>query len=208
MEGNELSRVQSDLNVIRQAAGDGLPFGREDVHASLWFAAGGALIVIWACLTSWDFRWVVLAFLGMAGIGLARSLTAAYRQRSTQPVRWRENRVGIQLGVMGGVLAVGYVGWEMLVGTPAETRGAASVFFVGGTLLLFAFTQYQRLYLLGVAIPLIAFGMAIPFCQATQEVRALAGVAGLIGGVLTAAIQSWQLRAEGQQLNGGSHATD
>ena len=67
------------------------------------------------------------------------------------------------------------------------------MFFLGVGMLAFAVVNRNRLFRVGEAIPLMAFGLAIPFCTAVQVVIA-GGLCMTVSGLATAGIQQWQLR--------------
>ena len=194
MSHADLNRVRDDLETMKEAAGVGLPFGREDVRAGMWCAVCGILISAWALLGPWEYRWVILAPLSLAVVGGFRASVTARRQRAVEPVRWREHRLSGIVAVVAVPLAIGYTQWERQLGFPRELVGAASVFFVGVGALVFAVVNRKRLYYVGAAIPLMTFGLAIPLCSASQVVIA-GGLCLMAGGLATAGIQHWQLRS-------------
>ena len=100
-------------------------------------------------------------------------------------------------GLVAVPLVIGYMQWERQLGIPREIVGAASMFFCGVGVLVFAVVNHRRLCYLGTAIPLMAFGLAIPLCTASQVVIA-AGLCMMVGGLAMAGIQYWQLRSNGK----------
>ncbi len=193
MSQANLNRLRDDLEIMKQAAGVDLPFGREDVRASLWCALCGVLVSTWALLGPWEYRWIVAIPLTLAVLGGVQAYRRAHRERGGEPVRWREHRLSGTAALVAVPLAIAYMQWERQVGVPRQFVGVASVFFVGVGLLIFAVLDRRRRPYAGGAIPLMAFAVAIPLCSPTQVVFA-AGLCWTVGGSATAGLQSWQLR--------------
>jgi hypothetical protein len=193
MSQADLNRLRDDLETVKRAAGVGLPFGREDVRASLWCALCGVLVSTWALLGPWEYRWVVAIPLALAALGGVRAYRRAHRERGAEPVRWREHRLAGAAALVAVPLALAYMLWERQVGVPRQFIGAASVFFLGVGLLIFAVLDRRRRPYAGGAIPLMAFAAAIPLCSPAQVVIA-AGLCWAAGGIATAGLQAWQLR--------------
>lgn len=196
MNQANLNRLQDDLETMKRAAGVDLPFGREDIRAALWCAASGALVSVWALLGPWEYRWVVAIPLALAVFCGIRAYLRAHHERAAAPVRWREHRLAAIAALVAVPLGIGYMQWERQVGLPRQFVGAASVFFVGVGLLIFAALDRQRRHYAGGAIPLMAFAVAIPFCSPAQVVIA-AGLCLALGGGATAGLQAWGLRKHG-----------
>jgi hypothetical protein len=197
MSQPDLDRVRNDLETIRNAAGVGLPFSRDDVRTGLWCAACGLLICAWAVIGPRESRWLLYIPLSIAVLACAHSYVTARRKRHHEPVRWREHRLSIIASAVAVPAAIGYLFWERHVGVPRGMSGAASVFFIGVGLTVFAMLEPRRRYFLGGAIPLMAFGLAIPLCSPSGIVMAggLCMAVGCFGG---AVIQSWQLNRYGK----------
>ena len=92
--------------------------------------------------------------------------------------------------------AVAYMMWERRLGVPREAVGAAAVVFCGLGVLLVALLSRGRLHYAGGAVPLVAFGLAIPFCT-PRQVLVAAGLCLAAAGLATATIQALQLRSIG-----------
>jgi len=197
MSQTDLNRVRDDLDTMKQAAGIGLPFGREDVRMGIWLAVCGILISAWALLGPWEYRQVVFIPLGLAILVAARTAAAARRQRGSEPARWREHRLSLVGLLVILPIVFGYMRWERQLGLPREVVGAAAVFFTGAGLLVFAVADPKRRYVAGAAIPLMVTGLAIPLCTPSQVLIG-AGLCWTVAGLATAAIQHWQLRRYGR----------
>ena len=196
MSQTNLNRLRDDLETVKRAAGVDRPFGREDIRAALWCAACGVLVSVWALLGPWEYRWVVAVPLALAALGGISAYWRAHRERGAEPVRWREHRLSGTAALVAVPLAIGYMQWERQIGVPREFVGAASVFFLGVGLLIFAVLDRQRRPYAGGAIPLMAFAGAIPLCSPAQVVIA-GGLCWAVGGLATAGFQAWQLRGHG-----------
>ena len=194
MNEPEINRLREDLEAIRQAAGLDLPFNRRDV----WILTpvgciAGAVI---ACMGWWvpvEYKWVALfpaAIVLGVWLVLARS---AHRRRATEPVYWRETRYGLLFLLLFMPVLVGFIVWEATMGAPRAVIQTGAAFFPGLGLAWFGVIDRTRRYYIGGALPLIIFGLMIPFCD-PRQIRAGAGLMLIAIGLLTAAIQMWQLR--------------
>ena len=194
MNKPEISRLREDLEVIRQAAGMGLPFNFRDVWLlNTVVCVAGAVM---ACMGWWvpvQYLWVVLfptAIIVGVSLCLARS---AHRRRATEPARWREQRYNLLSLFLFAPIIVGFIIWVAMMGMPREVIGASAMFFLGLVMAWFAVIDRTRRYYFGIALPLIVFGLAILFCDPRQT-RAGMGLMLIAIGLATAAIQMWQLR--------------
>jgi len=202
MSHEPLDRIRGDLETLRQAAGLELPFGRDDVHTNLWAAACGALVALWTGLAPWEYRGLIALPLLAAVAGCLWMARRAHQNRAAKPAPWREHRRGILVVLVVLPAVALYIQWEKRMGLPREMAGAAAVFFVGLAALLVALGDRRRISYLGAALPLMAFGLAIPLLERSQVI--LAGGACVAVGCLTAAaIQAYQLGRAGMR-----HGTD
>jgi len=196
MSQEHLDRLRGDLEIVKNAAGLELPFGRNDIRTNLWVAACGAMIVVWSALAPWEFRGVVAVPLVLAVLRAVWSARRASQDRAAKPAPWREHRLGILAVCIILPLVAGYLQWEKRLGMPREMVGAAAVFFVGVAALAVALTDRRRVSYLAAAVPLMAFGLAIPLLTRNQVI--LAGGVCLSAACLSAAvIQTVQLRRAG-----------
>lgn len=196
MSEPEIRRLREDLDVIRQAAGVDLPFNGRDVW--LMTAVGcttGAAIALMGWCVPVRYNWVVVlpaAVMIAVWLGLAQSIR---RRRATEPARWREMRYGLLSFFVFVPIVVGFMIWEVILGMPRATVGASALFFLGLGLAWVGVTGRTRRSYIGGGLPLIVFGLSIPFCD-PQQVRVGAGLMVIAGGLATAAIQVWQLRSQ------------
>jgi hypothetical protein len=96
---------------------------------------------------------------------------------------------------------VGFILWEVAMGMPQAAVGSSVSFFPGLALAWFAVIDRTRRYYAGTALPLVVFGLVIPFCD-PRQIRAGVGLMVIAIGLATAAIQTWQLRCEGRAADG------
>ena len=194
MSKPEIGRIREDLDVIRQAAGMGLPFNRREVWilTPVIFVSG----VVIACMGWWvpgQYRGVALfpvAIVIGVWLCLARS---SHRRRATEPARWREHRYDLLALFLFVPPFVGFIIWGAMRGTPREMIAASIAFFVGLVHAWFAVIDRTRRYYFGIAIPAMVFGLTIPFCNARQ-IRIGVGLMLIAMALTAAAIQVWQLR--------------
>lgn len=196
MSRTELDRVREDLATMRSAAGFGSPFGRDDVAGNLAVAAVGACFAAWMAFGGERLgrtpTYLFMAALVAVGTAVA---VRARRRRGSRPELWREQRANLLAAVVIAPAVMAYLRWEMWLGMPRETAGAAALFFVGLGLLLVPILSPKRFAYAGAAVPLMAFGLALPFCDARGSAVA-AGLCLTAAGLATAALQTWQLRSD------------
>ena len=151
-----------------------------------------------ACMGWWvpsEYRWVAVlpaAVLIGAWLWLVRS---THRRRAAQPVRWREARYGLWAMFLFMPFFVGFIVWEAALGMSRAAVGSSAMFFLGLATAWFAVIDRTRRYYAGIALPLVVFGLAIPYCDPRQG-RVGAGLMVMAGALATAAIQEWQLRSQ------------
>ena len=106
---SDLERLRADWGAIRQAAGLGPPFGREDVRANLVVAAGGAVALVWALLpTGLSSQWGAVPLI-LVVAGYVTWMRARYRRGSGRsPMRRREYTSGFVGMFVVGALALVY----------------------------------------------------------------------------------------------------
>ena len=91
-------------------------------------------------------------------------------------------------------LAVIYRLWVVRLGIPFLYLQGIGFFFVGLALIFPAVLDRSQISMLGMALPVMLCGLAIPLLEV--PVATLVGSAIALGCLFTAAIQSWQLRAQ------------
>jgi MFS family permease len=198
---HEINRIREDLEVIRQAAGVDLPFSRLDIWVltPITCVAGAVM----SCVGWWaptDYRWINLfpaAVVVAAWLFLAR---LAHRRRATQPVGWREARYGLLAMLIFMPVFIGFIVWEATLGRSRVAVGSSAMFFLGLIIAWFAVVDRTRRFYAGTAIPLIVFGLTIPYCD-SRQVGIGAGLMVIAVAIMTAAIQEWQLRDQRRKMN-------
>lgn len=193
MNQESVDRIRGDLEILKQAAGLDLPFGRHDVAASLWLAGCGVLLGVWAALAPWEYRGVVFVPIALVILAGAWSAWQAHRNRAVSPAAWREHRLSIRGVLIATPLVVAYLLWQKSLGLPRGGAGGAALFLFGVAALVLALADRRRMYYLAGAIPLMAWGIAVPMLAPDQVIVA-GGIAMTVGGLAAAAIQSVQLR--------------
>jgi hypothetical protein len=81
------------------------------------------------------------------------------------------------------------------MGMPRAAIQTGAAFFPGLAIAWFGVIDRTRRYYIGSALPLIIFGLAIPFCD-PRQVRSGVGLMLIAIGLATAAIQTWQLHSQ------------
>ena len=191
-----LDRVRRDLEVMKQAAGTELPFGREDLK---WGWIDG---LIFLPLAAWAWRgpgtYMSLAIV----LSLLATLPGAWalrrkhrRQRDQHPSRWREQRRGT-LALLG-VVPFGYLlfVWAVVNGTPPNTMVGLALVIGGGVGTFMGLFYSTRRYYLGMGVAMIACGLVIPGATDRQVGLAMA-LMFIVGAPVSTAIATWQLRAQ------------
>ena len=196
MSQEHFDRLRGDLEIVKNAAGLELPFGRDDIRTNLWVAGCGAMIIVWSALAPWEFRGVVAVPLVLAVLGAVWSARRAQQDRAAKPAPWREHRMGILAVCIILPMVAVYMQWEKRLGMPREMVGAAAVFFVGVAALAVALTDRRRVSYLAAGVSLMAFGLAIPLLTRNQVIVA-GGVCVTAACLCAAAIQTVQLQRAG-----------
>src|SRR5579862_3425218 len=109
MSQEHLDRLRGDLEIVKQAAGLDLPFGKADVHTNLWVAACGVLTAVWPALAPLQIRGWIVVPLAVAVLGAAWSARRANLNRAAKPAPWREHRLGILAAGLVLPLVVAYM---------------------------------------------------------------------------------------------------
>ncbi len=193
MSSTDLTRVKEDLATIRSAAGLEPPFGHEDVRASFMLAAGGAVAMLWALLPlGLPDQWGMIPVILLVIAYVARMRARYARETGRSGVRRREYTAGLVGMVVVGVLAVVYRLWATKLGISLTVAGGAALFILGLSLILPVLRDRMRVPDLGLAVPLMLCGLAIPLVSVSLWI--LVGAAFAIGGVAGALLIARQLR--------------
>lgn len=193
MSDAEVNRLRADLDVMEDVAGLRLPFGWPDVWLALALVPCGVALSAWA----------EIGPAGKAAWGLAPLLLVLL----VVAIRWSMRRINLEskrpkraAEVLAGLVVAGalpaLVLWERSLGLPAGVARGAGCFMLGVMCVPFALSARSRRVGLAVTASLAPYGLALPLLPRDQWSVA-GGVAVAIAGLMAAAIQAWQLRAEG-----------
>ena len=190
---NEITRVKQDLETVRQAAGIGLPFGREDVILELVMAGGLAAFGLLSVFVRG--YWLFLALLpGLGALVVSLTLLRLKYRRSTgrSAVRRRQYTAGFAGGLASTALLLAFH-WSGLAHADRHLVYAAFACGCGVTLMIVGIADSGRRGCVGGAVGLLVAGLGIVFFCETHVVPVVA--AALVGGLLAdAAIMMYQLR--------------
>lgn len=193
-DGRSLQRLRNDLATVEQAAGVGLRFSRHDMYGALAMSVCGlAGAIVAAVVSPENYRLAAPCFFLMIPIVLWTA-KANRGKRATQPHLWREAKLGLWVAGIVAPAAMLYIYWERSIGMPREMTGAAAVFFCGLATLLLGLFDRTRRPCIAAGLPLMAFGLAIPFCT-PREVVIVGGICVMAAGLGQAAVMSYQLKA-------------
>jgi len=193
MAESDLIRVKEDLATIKRAAGLELPFGREEIWADLALAAGGVVAAAWASLPhGLPAQWGMVPIILIVIVYLVRMRTRYRGSTGRSPGRRREYSAGLIGMVLVGGLAVVYRLWASNLGISLIVAGSAALFILSLSMLLPVLRDRGRMPDVGIAIPLVLCGLAIPLVPISHWV--LMGIAFAVGGVAAALLTAHQLR--------------
>ena len=198
-----LDRVRRDLDIMRQAAGTELPFGREDLK---WGWIDGLIFVplaAWACFGPGTYISLAIILSLLATLPGGWAISRKYRrEQDRHPSRWRERRLGLL--VLLGSAPLGYLifVWAVVNGTPPNTMVGLTLAVGGGVATFIGLLSRIRRYWLGMGIAMIACGLVMPGATDRQVGLAMA-LMFIVGAPVSTAIAAWQLRAQES-----GHATD
>jgi len=196
MSSADLDRIRADQAVIRRAAGIDLPYGRQDVIANLVIAVWGALMTVWVTYAPADKPSTLMAPFAVLAVILVFGVALSYRRRALEPLYWREFRLAIVGGLVFLVANLVDLWWSWWTGAPKLLSGASTGFFVIGIgLLILAVSDCNRRHGLGIALPAMALGLVLPWCDSTRQELFVIGACVFFGGIGTAALQMCILRS-------------
>ena len=193
MADDRIDRVRADLEVVRQAAGLGLSFGREDIIMVLLAVAGAVALGFWSLIYRGPWLRTAAVMLLALTAGGQVWLRAKYRRGSGRPsIRRREYSVSIAAGSIVFLGLLSYFHFSRgSVERPAVYAAvmlslALSAFLVG------TFDRNRRRYLAGALMMLLA-GIAIPVFYNGPVIFAVCAACA-VGGLADAAIMAYELR--------------
>ena len=192
MGQDELDRVRRDLETVKSAIGDELPFDRRQIGFSLFFAVWGLIAAV---------------AMGLAPPAFFKAASAMlYGALLVVPLlwRWRMHRRGdkliasslqeawpILLALVTGWLLIGFMMWQL--GLPRATAGPVVCVAIGLTILVVAVLHRRRYHLAGIGVMFVLMGVYIVLAPSPRSLVALFCLAIAAGSAVTAAIQICQL---------------
>ena len=191
---NEITRVKQDLETVRQAAGIGLPFGREDVITEFVMAGGLAIFGFLSVFVRgyWLFWAFLLPALGALVVSLILLRLKYRRSTGRSAVRRRQYTAGFAGGLASTALLLAFH-WSGLAHAYSHLVYAAFACGCGVALMIVGIADSRQRAYVGGAVGLLVAGLGIVFFYETHVVAVVA--AALAGGLLAdAAIMTYQLR--------------
>ncbi len=193
MSQTEMDRVRDDLATMKQAVGAELPFGWEDVRASLALTVVGLMAMGWS-LWPHDLsdQWGMIPLL-LFVVGYTLRLRVKYRRGTGRSSgRRREYTFGLVGAMVAGGLALVYRRWATELDVPLPFAGGACLFVLGCSGVLAVLKDSRKAYWLGWAIAFMLCGLAIPSWWASRFV--LLGAAVAVGSLVAGIVQGYQLK--------------
>jgi hypothetical protein len=191
-----LDRVRADLEIMKQAAGTELPFGREDLK---WGWIHGLVFVplaVWSWLGPGTYMSLAIVLSLLATVpGVWVIWRRNRRQRDEHPSRWREHRretlLSLAIAPPGYLLCV----WAIVNGTPPNTMVGLILAVGGGVGTIIGLLSGRRRYYIGMGIAMIACGLVMPGAT-DQQVGLAMALMFIVGVPVSTAIAAWQLRVQ------------
>ena len=195
MSVNELERVKSDLEIIKEATGLELPFGWDSVLVSLiLFPATGAWWLLYWFISDRPSRFWMAVPIAVLAVAMGH-LRFKYRQSTGRSaVKRREYGLQFYEMIVVGAIAAGYFLWARQAGLNIAYVGGG-IILIGGALDIFrAFGTRGRLYYLGLDIPVMLFGFSLLIWTTPAIIIINGSIAFFLGGLAMGAIQAYQLK--------------
>jgi hypothetical protein len=194
----DLDRIRDDLATLRHATAVDVPFGTELVY--FWAAVAAACGLLTFTLAMGPGAPVEPVVLGLwiAGAGLLLAAVVRFvrvvARRAEQPAPWRELREVAVAKLIGAPLLLGFLVWLYWVGAELRIVLAVLVFCMSLATVMYALSRWTRRWAIGIALPGIALGFALPVVPAAS-VPLAASAGGTAMGLLCAFIHLRQLSA-------------
>lgn len=202
MSTSEIQRVKDDLATLQRAAGLEPLVGREEVRANLAIAVAGVGAVVWALLPhGMPQQWGMVPLVLVVPSYLIWQ-RARHRQSTGRSAIERKKYSAELAGVVViTLLAVVYRLWADELGISRAVAGGAAFFMLGAAIIVFGLRERQRWPELGMAVPIMLCGLAIPLLSISTWV--LLGSTFAVGGAVTAGLTAYQIR-----MDPNAHAAD
>lgn len=204
---SELDRVRRDLSTLRNAAGIGLPFGKEVVRFWLVIATSSAVVALAFAVGSAAQRLAALGLFVAVGaallLGVILHLVRITRQRHEDPATWREYKQITTMKMVLLPLVMAFFAWQAWIDVPVRYLASTAVFFIGLVSLLYGVSTWGRRPAIGIGLPIL-FYSAVVSVASGEQMLLLGAVCVTVAGLLFASILAWQLRdADGAESRSG-----
>lgn len=191
-----LERIQRDLSTLQNAAGIGLPFGREVVWFWLTVSLGSGVLALVAAWGGAAQKLVAVAFFSVLTSALflgvlVRSVRGA-RERAERPAFWREFRTITMAKAIVMPFVIGFFVVQGMLGAPPKFIASTATFLVGLVSLVYGISSWSRRPAVGLAIPIMVFAAVLPILSGPQIV-VFAPLSAMVATLATAAALAWQL---------------
>jgi hypothetical protein len=191
-----LQRIQRDLSTLQQAAGLGLPFGREVVWFWLTVALGAGTLALVAAWGGAAQKLAAIAFFAVVTsalfLGVLVRGVRAVRDRAVRPAPWREYRTITTAKAIVLPFVIAFFVIQGMLGAPPLFLAATATFLVGLVCLVYGISNWARRPAVGLAIPIMAFAAWIP-ALTTPQITVGAPLCAAIASLATASLLAWQL---------------
>ena len=207
MSGSPLERVQQDLDTIRAVLPTDFPYDRGSIALSLGASVCAILFALEA-VPGWESTFRIVSFVAIAihSVALCLWLRRVRSERGVRPQRWAWGRQEALVVVAGLVALILYAVLMRLIAPGADRwdfavwRGqllGPGLFAFGTAMIIPGIVRSERRSFLGWGIALAGTGIAAPWLSSPAAVRAVAGAALAVGGVVSALtlwvqLQQWE----------------
>ena len=172
-----ISRIQSDLSLMRDAAGLGPSFDLQEARAIALGALLALPLALWGLFGSAESPYpelVIAATLAAIYVGSSLLSKRAHRQRIEEPFRWREHKISLLLVVLLSTAALSYLAVGLWNDISWNVVMATGIFFAGVSTLAVAVIDRKRFHLVGGALPTLVYGALFPLYDSRQLLFATA----------------------------------
>jgi len=206
VQNNEIQRLQDDLSTMRQAIRLDKAYDKGDIAATLLLGLGALIAMPIFEFTSWNRRLVLAVALTPGLLAFSLRYATTRRIRAERPQLWNEYKLSVISAICVIPTAVGWMWWSEQFGTARQAAGSAIVFCIGVVLAgVGVLDSNRRTYLFG-GVPMIAFGLAIPWL--TPHRIGTVGLGVIVFALLsTAAFIWWQTRFQAASQDGSESLT-
>lgn len=195
-EAQGLERIQRDLSTLEQAAGIGLPFGRETVWFWAIVSLGAGVLALVAAWGGAVQQMAAIAFFAVVASALFLSVLVrgyrAARDRAAYPAPWREFRaIGAAKAIVLPFVVAFFVA-QALLGAPPIFVASSATFLVGLVCLVYGISSWTRRFAIGLGVPIMALASFLP-ALATAQIVVLVPLTASVAALAAAAVLAWQI---------------